>query len=321
MKKILFFLALLVGVNSFAIEYQNNKSAIWRDGFITAYKAMSKDSEIQGLLGKPIKTNRYIIYFDTNRNDIAQWDKLMLVMFGYTSSVYDPIRAKNGWIIFASFDDKATAKQELQDLNNKIFANTKNLSLKLYDNKNHRVFYTAKTLLAKDIKDLEQILKNNYKKKLQIAKKRLQQNQKVAVIIVNNKKDKKKVNNIISKINKNTKINNKILSPVKKKPKNKPKKIHKNNLISIAPLLSVSPKGKFIIKNATAMVYKLNSNKEYIGNEKSFNVNNFIIVGVAKNNGKYYPYSSIISDSDGTKYVKVFHKNLFIALQSVGIKK
>ena len=46
------------------MEYEDSNLASWRDGFITAYKALKLDTKLQGVQSKPIPTEKYIIYFD-----------------------------------------------------------------------------------------------------------------------------------------------------------------------------------------------------------------------------------------------------------------
>lgn len=176
----------IVATATFAMDYGDSKVDAWREGFITSYKAMEVDTQIQGLKSTPLKLNQYIIYFDANKEDVATWDKLMIQMFGYTSSITKPIRTTNNWIIFSSYDNKASAVQEMEVLNQKIFKNSKEYKLQLFDNKENRVFSNAIALLASQLKELEAIMLEHNKIELEKEKQKLEENQKVAVIYVNN---------------------------------------------------------------------------------------------------------------------------------------
>lgn len=183
MIKILFgiFIAMSLSANT---TYSNNLDA-WRDGFITAYKAMKIDGSLQGINSNIIQTKKYIIYFNANNENVAEWDKLMVQMFGYSSSIYKPIRTLEGYIIFGSYNNKFSAKQELELLNKKLFKNSKNYKLELLDNsKQNKTFYNAKTLLIDEIKDLQALLRKVNEIKLREHKKELDDNQKVAVVYV-----------------------------------------------------------------------------------------------------------------------------------------
>jgi len=183
LKRILIVASLLS--SAYAMDYGDSKVDAWRDGFITSYKAMEVDTQIQGLKSSPLKLNQYIIYFDANKEDVATWDKLMIQMFGYTSSVTKPIRTTNNWVIFSSYDNKASAVQEMEVLNQKIFKNSKEYKLQLFDNKEGRVFSNAIALLASHLKELEAIMLEHNKIELEKEKQKLEENQKVAVIYVN----------------------------------------------------------------------------------------------------------------------------------------
>lgn len=183
MLKKLLVLSILVSA-TFAMEYGDGKVDAWRDGFITSYKAMEVDTQLQGLKSSPLKLNQYIVYFDANKDDVATWDKLMIQMFGYTSSITKPIRTTNNWIIFSSYDNKASAIQEMETLNQKIFKNSKEYKLQLFDNKENKVFSNAIALLATQLKELEAIMLEHNKLELEKAKQQLEDNQKVAVIYV-----------------------------------------------------------------------------------------------------------------------------------------
>lgn len=168
------------------MDYGDGKVDSWRNGFITSYKAMEVDTQLQGLKSAPLKLNQYIIYFDANKDDVATWDKLMIQMFGYTSSITKPIRTTNNWIIFSSYDNKASATQEMEILNQRIFKNSKEYKLQLFDNKENKVFSNAIALLASQLKELEAIMLEHNKIELEKTKQQLEDNQKVAVIYVNN---------------------------------------------------------------------------------------------------------------------------------------
>lgn len=183
MKKIV--LAVLLSSALFAIEYNDEKLDSWRSGFITAYKAMEVDTQQQGLESKKMVTNKYIIYFDANGDDIAIWDKLMVQMFGYSASVHKPIRTTKDWIIFTSYDNKATALQELDILNKKIFKNSKRYKLQFFDNEKNEVFYNDKALLTSQLVELKELLKIAEGQKLKEKERELEENQKVALIYVN----------------------------------------------------------------------------------------------------------------------------------------
>ena len=186
------FISVLLCSGLFANSFNNNEdiqAQNWRDGFVTAYKAMQMETKLQGLdSNKPFKDKKYVIYFDASKDNISDWDTLMVQMFGYSSSIYKPIRTTNNWIIFGSFNRKATATQELNSLNEKLFKNSDKYHLQLFDNSEGRKFYKGKALLYANIKDLEQKVKEKNKKKLEeyIAKKKkeLEANQKVEIVYV-----------------------------------------------------------------------------------------------------------------------------------------
>ncbi|OGS70820.1 MAG: hypothetical protein A3F91_09915 [Flavobacteria bacterium RIFCSPLOWO2_12_FULL_35_11] len=185
MKKILLSVALfLTATFSTAMEYKDDKMDSWRDGFITAYKAMEVDVSMQGLESKKIDTKKYIIYFDANGEDIADWDRLMVQMFGYSSSVHKPVRTVDNWIIFNSYDNKATALQETVIMNERIFKNSKKYKLQVYENKDNRVFLNDKALFSSQLKELEELFKVVEKQKIEEKQKDLEDNQKVAIVYV-----------------------------------------------------------------------------------------------------------------------------------------
>lgn len=189
MKKIA--LSLVLAVSLFAFESKEDKMDNWRSGFITAYKAMEVDTQHQGLESKKIDTKRYIIYFDANGDEIAIWDKLMVQMFGYSASIHKPVRTTNGWIIFTSYDDKATALQEFDILNEKIFKNSKRYKLEFFDNEKGEVFHNDTALLTSQLADLRELMEIASKQKLKEKEKELEANQKVALIYVD--KDSKEI--------------------------------------------------------------------------------------------------------------------------------
>lgn len=164
---------------------------VWRDGFITAYKALKVDTSTQGTTSKAINTEDYIIYFDASTQDISDWDKLMVQMFGYSSSINKPIRTVENFIIFDSYNNKATALQEMENLNSKIFKNSEKYKLKIFDNTvAKRKFYNDRALLINELKDLEALLKKVNEIKLTQKEKELEENQKVALVYVDNNTNK-----------------------------------------------------------------------------------------------------------------------------------
>lgn len=197
MKKILFliFSIILFSTSLIGMEYEDSNLSSWRDGFITAYKAMKMDTKIQGVESKIIPTKKYVIYFDTNKSDIADWDKVMVQMFGYSLSLNKPIRSKDGFIIFDSYDNKATATQEMELLNKKIFKGSEKYSLSLYENLSNKVFYSDTALLMEELDGLKNLMVSTNKINLEKKKKELEENQKVALVYVDDKTEKI-INNI-----------------------------------------------------------------------------------------------------------------------------
>jgi len=188
-KKILLTIMLISSLYSQQATADDENSIAaksWRNGFITAYKAMEVETKLQGIDNKPIHTKKYVIYFDANKDNISDWDSLMVQMFGYSSSIYKPIRAKNKWLIFGSYDNKATAYQELRMLNNKIFKNSEKYKLQIFVNKNNKVFLADNAILTNEIKGLKEILlKRNAKilsEKEKKIKAELEKNQKIAIV-------------------------------------------------------------------------------------------------------------------------------------------
>ena len=203
-KKILLTIILISSLYSKqAMADDDNSIAAksWRNGFITAYKAMEVETKLQGIDNKPIHTKKYVIYFDANKDNISDWDSLMVQMFGYSSSIYKPIRAKNKWLIFGSYDNKATAYQELRMLNNKIFKNSEKYKLQIFVNKNNKVFLTDNAILTNEIKGLKKILLKQNAKILSQKKKKLktelEKNQKVAIVYLD--KEGNQVKNVVAK--------------------------------------------------------------------------------------------------------------------------
>lgn len=185
MKRFIVILAAMAVVLN-AMDFEGTKVETWRNGFIVAYKAMEVDTKTQGLENKEIPTRRYVIYFDARGDDIATWDKLMVQMFGYSSSVHKPVRTTGDLIIFESYDNKATALQELDILNDKIFKNSKKYRLQMMDNKEAKRFYSDKALLAENLTDLRKLFKEIERLKINDKSRELEENQKVAVVYVNN---------------------------------------------------------------------------------------------------------------------------------------
>lgn len=190
MKKILYSIILTSSLFA-ATDYSNDSLDTWRDGFITAYKALKVDSATQGVTSKEINTEDFIIYFDASTQDVSDWDKLMVQMFGYSSSIHKPIRTVENFIIFDSYNNKATALQEMESLNSKIFKNSEKYKLKIFDNSIlKRKFYNDKALLMSELKELETLLNNVNKIKLSQKEKELEDNQKVALVYVDNNTNK-----------------------------------------------------------------------------------------------------------------------------------
>lgn len=190
MRKILYSIILTSSLFA-ATDYSNDSLDTWRDGFITAYKALKVDSATQGVTSKEINTEDFIIYFDASTQDVSDWDKLMVQMFGYSSSIHKPIRTVENFIIFDSYNNKATALQEMESLNSKIFKNSEKYKLKIFDNSIlKRKFYNDKALLMSELKELETLLNNVNKIKLSQKEKELEENQKVALVYVDNNTNK-----------------------------------------------------------------------------------------------------------------------------------
>ena len=107
-KKILFSSMIIFScLNAIASNNINSDTIAaksWRDGFITAYKAMQVETKLQGLDNRIIPVEKYIIYFDASKDDVSTWDTLMVQMFGYSSSIYKPIRTTNNLLIFGLID-------------------------------------------------------------------------------------------------------------------------------------------------------------------------------------------------------------------------
>lgn len=175
---------VVTGLSLNAMDYGNDMYSAWRNGFITGYKAVKTDAEVQGIHNNVIQTKKNIIYFDASGDDIAEWDYLMVQMFGYTNSVNQPIRTENNWIIFDSYDNKATATQEMEMLNEKIFKDSEKYKLKLFENDKNRVFYNSSALLLKELKDFQTLLERINKQELEEKKRDLEENQKVLVVYV-----------------------------------------------------------------------------------------------------------------------------------------
>lgn len=199
---ILFFLGFLSFANATS---EHNSAEDWRNGFITAYKAMKAETQLQGIDERIIPVKKYIIYFNANKDDVSDWDKLMVQMFGYSSSIYKPIRTKNNFLIFGSYDNKATAYQELDMLNDKIFNNSKKFTLEIMEHDEKKVFKADKALLASELKGLEKLLIEHNKILLEKKKRELEENQKVAIIYVDKNTGKvvnKNNNSSVSSVNK-----------------------------------------------------------------------------------------------------------------------
>ncbi len=187
LKKTLSMFCLSLSLYASSTNISLNAAKQWQNGFITAFKAMQVETKLQGINNHIIPTKKYIIYFNANKNKVSVWDSLMVQMFGYTSSIFKPVRTTTGWLIFGSFNGKATAYQELNMLNAKMFKNAKGHELKIFINKNHQKFYADKALLSSEIEGLEHTLKQNNKKVLAREKQSLRNNQKIAIVYVNKK--------------------------------------------------------------------------------------------------------------------------------------
>lgn len=409
MRKIIY--SALLSVSLFGMEYTNDSLDTWRDGFITAYKALKVDTKVQGVNSKLIDTKDYIIYFDANAQDISDWDKLMVQMFGYSSSIHKPIRSVENYIIFDSYDNKATALQEMEILNTKIFKNSEKYKLKLFDNSaSKRKFYNDRALLMDELKDLENLLKEVNRIKLTQKEKELEDNQKVALVYVDNSTNKviptptviveePQKNVVVKELkNKNTSSNKtNVFSdeiffgesiksvPVFKRPyynsknklytlapgktlefegkndfgwfkiKNKneyvaghlfkivSKSISENNITKVEkqqiasknPVIVekkidlnnklvetkkieevIAKDNHFTLVDNETVLYKLDS---FSISNKTYSVSEFIPTGIMKNDYKEHPYTNIVKDTDGNKYLKLKNMNALIEMRSAYI--
>lgn len=343
-KNIVIF-SLLVS-STFAMQGDGDaKADAWRNGFITAYKAMEVDTQVQGLKSSPLKLNQYIIYFDANKEDVATWDKLMIQMFGYTSSITKPIRTTNNWIIFSSYDNKASAAQELEILNQKIFKNSKEYKLQLFDNKEGRVFTNAIALLASQLKELEAIMLEHNKLELEKAKQNLEDNQKVAVIYIDPTTGKiverrkpptlekapavtTAVAPSISQISQppvteRTKeaTTKATVAPVPTTKKQQPetKKVEKPAPAPITKnTTNEKPIGSFTITQDKVYAYKI---KTYSANKSNYALEEIEPDSMIDNPFTDLKYSRIITDQEGGKYVKVLNKQQFISFEDIVVAK
>ncbi len=296
---------MLLALSLQAYEFGEDKADAWKNGFITCFKATKADANIQGLLEAPIKTKRYILYFDGKKAELAKWDELLILMFGYTRSIHSPIRTKSGWIIFTSSDSLPTAKQELDMLNKTIFKDKKvKDKLQLFDNEENRVFYAAKTIFAEEIKDLADIMKaqfeKEYKEKLDQHKKELNENQQVAILFVD-----KATNEVI----KDEALKKELLQQQEQTRVVEPRK-------DVLPKKEVPTLGKFELIADNVVVFKLNTQEEILS-QSSYNVEKFEVVRIVEKDGSTYEYSTVLKDNDGTQYVKLYRKNLFIETSNV----
>jgi hypothetical protein len=311
MKKKLKILTILLALNSYifanSFESQQAEAKAWKDGFITAYKALKADSKIQGLKNEIIPLDKYIVYFDVSDKNMAQWDKLMIQMMGYTTSIHDPIRTTNDWIIFASFDNYGTAKQEMEMLNSRLFSNQK-AKLQLFENNEEKTFLASKTLLSEDIKHLKEIMEKQSSLKLskEINKKNkeLDDNQKVAIVYI----DK----------NTNKEIKAAEAKPFIEQPQNKTTATQTNTPVKKEPKKEAfnveelpSPIGEFVVTEAT-VAYKLKDLNIYNTEPDVYNVEQFVTLDVVQKDTKKYQLGAIVDDKDGTSYYKIYRKNLFI---------
>jgi len=296
----------------------------WRNGFITAYKAMKADSNIQGLLEQEISTKRWIVYYDATSDELAEWDKLMVQMLGYTTSIYNPVRTTESWIIFASFDSYGTAKQEADMMNQKIFKGQPK-GLEIFDNhSNKRVFKAAKTLLAEDISHLKEILQKEAEielaKAVEAKKLELEKNQKVAVVYVDPSNMKQidptrkvaipvpTVEEVAVDTMKNSAKSNKseAVATNSKKTTTKEKEHEK-----FAPNALKKPIGSLVLTNSTAIAYRLKTDKKVL-EQTTLSIRDIEVAGVVDNNGEKHPVGAIVRDSDGLEYYKIYGKNLFV---------
>lgn len=424
MKKV--YCSLLIAASLSASTFTNDKLESWRDGFITAYKAMKVDTEIQGISSKLLDTKDYIIYFDANDKMISDWDKLMVQMFGYSSSIHKPIRTVENFVIFDSYDNEATALQEMEILNEKIFKNSKKYKLKIFDNSvQKRKFFNDRALLIDELKDLETLLKRVNEIKLSQKQKELEENQKVALVYVDNNTNKiiqpetitpakkEQINSAkdeaaktskkksTSETNKNTFVKEEFYGKPKKesitafyrpaydmkykkdeisqndilefeskngygwykvkdkrlylpghlieivdKPQNNPIKKNNSNLSSIekkivstkekvvadAPIVNkvvdtekIKEVKKETIKKLFTLIEKevvvFQLNDTYKEDKDVYEVKYFDAKGVMQNDYTRIEYSSIVSDTDGNKYIKLKDKNAYIEFKNAYIIK
>lgn len=313
---------MLLALSLQAYEFGEDKADAWKNGFITCFKATKADANIQGLLEAPIKTKRYILYFDGKKAELAKWDELLILMFGYTRSIHSPIRTKSGWIIFTSSDSLPTAKQELDMLNKTIFKDKKvKDKLQLFDNEENRVFYAAKTIFAEEIKDLADIMKaqfeKEYKEKLDQHKKELNENQQVAILFVDKATNEVIKDEALKKELLQQQEQTRVVEPRKDvlPKKEVPKKevpVQKNISLQELP----KPLGKFELIADNVVVFKLNTQEEILS-QSSYNVEKFEVVRIVEKDGSTYEYSTVLKDNDGTQYVKLYRKNLFIETSNV----
>lgn len=333
MKKLkLYLISLLLPL----LAYANNAEAeAWKNGFITAYKAMKADSRIQGLMEEEIPTKRYVVYFDASHRELAEWDKLMVQMLGYTTSIYDPIRTKDDWIIFASFDSYGTAKQETKMLNEKVFRGQEK-KLTVFDNIKNKKFFAAQTLLSEDILHLKELLKREHEARLKIAidqkKQELHENQKVAIIYVDpiTMEEIDPTKKRVIPAPKETTLPSpndeekeaKAQVPEKKKSESTKEKRAQQNARK-APVVNNPieagginpPQGKFVLIDATVIAYRL-SNNPGVADSTVFSIKDMEVADVVENNGEKHSFGAIVQDTDGLKYYKLHGKNLFIAASS-----
>jgi hypothetical protein len=242
--KRMFSSAVIVGAMTLslnAMDYGDDMYSAWRNGFITGYKAVKTDAEVQGIHNNVIQTKKYVIYFDASGDDIAEWDYLMVQMFGYTNSVNQPVRTENNWIIFASYDNKATATQEMEMLNEKIFKNSEKYKLALFENDKNRVFYNSSALLLKELKDFQALLTRINNQKLEEKKRDLEENQKVLVVYVD--PDGK----IIDEKNVKGGVTDESSSNATNTQKNKDKKNEINNAEFVSIIKYAKPYGNSVV--------------------------------------------------------------------------
>jgi hypothetical protein len=311
MKKITSIMAATIIATSFVTANDSfSESKAWKNGFITAYKALKEDGRIQGLNKEKIPVKQFIVYFDATDKKLAEWDKLMIQMMGYTTSIHDPIRTTDNWIIFASFDSYGMAKQEMDMLNERLFEKQEN-KLKLFENTQNRVFLADRTLLTEDIKHLKEILDKQSAIKLTNSinkkNKEIADNQQVAIVYIDKSKGEQISPEEAGKFINSQTEKHSTSQPIEKEKTVETTKKQPKIVLGEEP----SPNGFFQLKEST-VAYKLEHFKKYNFEPKIYNVEDFKVIDIVSADKEQYPIGAEIEDKDGTKYFKVYKKNLFI---------